>query len=95
VSRLEVRCTDLAATVEGLNAQIDRSAKSEQEMEVRVGKLSRSLNESSSSGKGARDQMDRMHRALDNAEQEKKEGLVYIFLGLVSFCCSHVTFKSH
>ena len=72
VSRLEDRCAELASTVDKLNAQIERSARSEQEMEVRVGKLSRSLNESNSSGRGVRDQVERMQRALDSAEQEKK-----------------------
>ena len=41
-------------------------------MEARIGRLSRTLNESSSSGRGAREEAERMQRALESAEVEKK-----------------------
>ena len=62
-----------------LNAQIEKSARSEEDMEARIGRLSRTLNESSSSGKGAREEAERMQRALDSAEVEKKVRVFQVF----------------
>ena len=75
VSRLETKCSELESTVGRLNAQIEKSARSEEDMEARIGRLSRTLNESSSNGKGAREEAERMQRALESAEVEKKASL--------------------
>ena len=79
VSRLETKCSELESTVGRLNAQIEKIARSEEDMEARIGRLSRTLNESSSIGKGAREEAERMQRALESAEVEKKVCVFKVF----------------
>ena len=67
-----MKCSELESTVGRLHAQIEDSARTKQDMEARIGRLSTTLSESGSGGRGAREEAGRTQRALASAEAEKK-----------------------